>query len=441
MYSSFKLESIPLKDIQLDERNPRIVSQTKLISQKAILSYLYEFEGLEKFIKKIASEGKNLGAERPYVVKSGSGYTVIEGNSRIAAYKVLTGMLTPPKEYTDSVPHISQKLKTSLMNIECSIAPNRDALLPIVANAHFGLGDKSKWGYLGSRKAVYDERQDGKTIAKLAKAFDRTQAQIKELILEYLLYLESLKLDWTVQEKSILLNPSVEFNPPVRFLQTKGHKEKIGIRYDKTNLKIIFDGVEAKKKFKHLLLKLVVNPEKGLGATASYDKVFADYGKTRSTTKGKPVKDEKQSGVTFDRKKNAAKSSFAPKPGTLFAYPVTIANRLVVQLMEEAKELNYKRFPAASTFLLRNIVEAILKHIIDLQKANQASRSLDLENSINLCISAGVSLGVNDKKTLKEFKENHLNYLNLGVHGNLIPNADRLIAARDCIDVFVKKNV
>jgi len=92
MYSGFKYESIPLKDIALDDRNPRIVTQAKLSSHDERLAYLFEYEDLERFIKKISSEGKNVGAERPYVVKTGSRYTVIEGNTRIAAYKVLTGL-------------------------------------------------------------------------------------------------------------------------------------------------------------------------------------------------------------------------------------------------------------------------------------------------------------------------------------------------------------
>jgi hypothetical protein len=74
MFAGFRFESVPLKEIALDDRNPRIVSQTPLSSQSEIISYLYENEELEGFIKKIASEGKNIGAERPYIVKKGSGY-------------------------------------------------------------------------------------------------------------------------------------------------------------------------------------------------------------------------------------------------------------------------------------------------------------------------------------------------------------------------------
>lgn len=443
MFGSFKYDSVPLKDIALDERNPRIVSLTRLSSQNEILEYLYEHEHLEAFIRKIASEGKNLGAERPYVIKSDPGFIVVEGNTRIAAYKVLAGLLKPPQEYANSVPHISNEAKNSLLNIDCSIAPNRDALMPIMASAHFGMGDKSKWGYLGSRKAVYDEWKLGKSLAKLAKLFNVTQGDIKELIFEYQLYLKAIGLTWTRKEKDILLKPSVAFNPPVRFLQTSGHKEKIGIALDGANLKIKF-AKNAEKKFKHLIKKLVINPQKGLGATASYDAVFADYlsPSDKNGTAGSASNRGGRSaiGTAGNTTKKTPKSTRLG-PDALFSYSTTINNGLIKQLMIEAKDINSKKFPAAATFLLRNIVEAILKHIVEEQKANRSGKTLDLESCLNMCASDQVKLPATDRKVLGEFKKHHLQYLNLGAHGNLIPNRDRVLGARDTIDQFVKKYV
>jgi hypothetical protein len=457
MFAGFKYESVPLKDIALDDRNPRIVSQTPLSSQSEILSYLYENEELESFVKKIASEGKNLGAERPYVVKKGSGYVVIEGNTRIATYKLLTGLVKPPSDHAGTVPHISDAAKKNLQNIDCSIAPDRDALMPIMASAHFGTGDKSKWGYLGSRKAVYDEWKSGKTLPKLAKLFNVTQGEIKELILEYQLYLKALTLPWTHKEKDILSKPNLAFNPPVRFLQTSGHKDKMGVSYDNANLKVLL-AKDADKKFKHLLNKLVINPVKGLGATATYDAVFADYGTVASKSKGGSSKSGGStgggstgggggaggggsSGGGTGASGGSSTSGGAAKPGTLFAYPVKTNSGLIKQLMKEAKDLKCSKFPASATFLLRNIVEAILKHIIDDQKANKSGKTLDLEGCLNLCATQLVNLPVTDKKILSEFRKDHLSFLNLGAHGNLIPHETRVMQARDTIDQFVKKHV
>ena len=454
MFAGFKYETLPLKDIALDEKNPRIVSQKPLKTQNEILAYFYENEDLEAFIKKIASEGKNPGAERPYVIKKGAGYIVIEGNTRIAAYKILTGLLTPPKEYAGSVPHISDTAKANLTTVDCSVAPDRDALMPIMASAHFGTGDKSRWGYLGSRKAVYDEWKAGKNLAKLSKLFKVSQGEIKELILEYQLYLKALSLSWTTAEKAALLKPNLAFNPPVRFLQTSGHKDKIGISYDTTNLKVVFES-GADKKFKHLIKKLVITPSKGLGATATYAAVFEDYNDTTTaTTKGAKKSGGAPStaahsagtGASPSRSSSAAgglspastKASPAKKGG-LFSYPATVNNGLVKQLMTEAEDIRCHKLPASAAFLLRNIVEAILKHIIEDQKANKTGAKLDLEGCLNLCASAAVSLPATDKKVLGEFKKDHLLFLNLGTHGNIIPNEARVLQARDTIDQFVKK--
>ncbi len=127
MYAGFKPIELPLNLIDLDDENPRIVSQTPLTTQGAILAYLYEHEELEDFIKRIASEGHNVGAERPYVIKKGSRYVVIEGNTRVAAYKVLTGLITPPKNHAETVPNVSEALKKALSTVSCTLAPDRDS--------------------------------------------------------------------------------------------------------------------------------------------------------------------------------------------------------------------------------------------------------------------------------------------------------------------------
>ncbi|MHB0953326.1 MAG: hypothetical protein ACYC10_15545 [Allorhizobium sp.] len=467
MFAKFKYETIPLSEIILDPRNPRIVSQERFEGQEDILKYFFENEDLLDFIKKIANEGRNIGAERPYLIKQGDSYVAIEGNTRIAAYKVLTGLAKPPKEYESLIPDVSDAVREKLLHIESSIAPSRDDLLSIMANAHFGEGDKSKWGYLGSRKAVFDEWAGGRTIPKIAKAFGLTQAAITDLILEYKLYLKALELDWSTAERAVLQKPSLAFNPPVRFLQGSGHKEKIGIEYDRTNLEIVFTKADTASKFKHLIKKLVVAPQRGLGAVASYDDVFADYlpkvgaesaragtGSEQSDdrTQGPREGDAAGKGEAGEKAENDAAGAEggdtdtddAPrkfKPNVLFSYDVRKNNKLLHQLMKEGNRLNCKSFPAAGTFLLRNIVEATLRDIIDQSSANQSGSQLDLGQCLSICQGKNVTLSSSDRKILKEFMNNHLEYLNLGAHGTLIPNFHRLIAARDCIDQFIKRNV
>lgn len=434
MFDKFEYKTVELSSIKLDVRNPRLVTRQPLNSETEIVEYLFQHESLADFMSKIAQEGRNIGAERPYLVPDGDNYIVIEGNTRIAAYKLITGSLEPPAKFAGKVPAVSPKLKNSLLTIESSIAPSRDDLLPIMANAHFGLGDKSKWGYLGSRKAVYDEWSSGKKVAQIAAAFGRRKGQIRDLILEYSLYLKSLSFEWSEEAREILEDPSVEFNPPVRFLQGQGHKEKVGLVLDRENLKIVYTTPEAAARLQHLLNKLVIHPTKGLGATASFDAVFADF---------KPPPKEPPKGGPDKTSPDDSDKNPAPKlkNGALFNYPVTLHNNLLIQMGKEAAKLNCNTYPAAGTFLLRSFLESILQHLIDEQGANPDGKMLSLETSLNLCTSKSVTLHGDDKKILAEFRKTHLDYVNLGAHGSIVPNATRLFAARDCLDQFVKRNI
>lgn len=453
MFSKFQYEPLPLGNISLDDKNPRIVVQTPLTSQEAILAYLFEHEDLATFIRRIAHAGKNKGAERPYVVKKGTKYVVVEGNSRIAAYKVLAGLMKPPAAYGSQLPDVSDDLKSSLLVVDCTIAPNRDALLPIMADSHFGVGDKSKWGYLGSRKALHDEHASGKTIAQLGRAFGVSQADIVDYLLEYQLYLDSLKLNWAASEKARLLDPRVQFNPPVRFLQTKGHKELIGVTYDRANLKVVFADQEARRKFQHLIKKLVVNPQTGLGATATYLDAFKDYKPLQSGSSagsgGSGAAQTNSTGTTTSTtpatqgSTSSGAATGGPKlgAGALFNYQVKLQNNLLKQLMKEASTINAKKLPSAATFLLRNLLESLLKHLIDQSNANPQKNQLSLETALTICKGTGVPLGLDEKKVLKDFERNHLDYLNLGSHGNIVPHPDRVFQIRDSIDQFIRKNI
>lgn len=342
--------------------------------------------------------------------------------------------------------------------------------MPIMARAHFGLGDKSKWRYLGSRKAVYEEWVQGKSIKSLADTFNRTQGSIRELLIEYLLYLEALQLSWTVAEKEELLRPKLEFNPPVRFLQTIGHKEQVGVELDRLNLKIKFLNSEAKDKLKHLIRRTVLE-NNGPSATASYSEVFSDYnseqegvgssGKKTSGTNsasnqnetssedgashggGATPSDQSSNSEPMNSDKKDASSSAGSntvKPNKLFSYELKRQDLALRQLMKEAKGLNIKSYPGAGTALLRGIIEVILKLIVEEKKLNSSGTFLALETAVGLIMSKG-GLQKDDLSIIKEFNKSHLSYLNLSTHATVVPNYDRLIMVRDCVDSFVKRNI
>lgn len=465
MYEKFKYERIALSRIKLDDRNPRIVTPEKPKSEADILAYFFEHEDLAAFLKMISIEGRNPGAERPYVLKDGKDYVVVEGNTRIATYKLLTGQSTAPKPHTASVPLIDATIKDELLSVDVTIAPNRDALMTIMARAHFGRGDKNRWGYLGSRKAVYDDWKAGKGIGTLSGVFGRSQGSIRDLLLEYMMYLEALKLDWTSAEKEALLRPSLEFNPPVRFLQTTGHRQLVGIEMDKTNLEIGFSDSDGKNKLKHLIKRTVIE-DGGPSATASYSEVFSNYvspstgsgageqaggagsgGKGDGTESGGGTADpgggdggDGAQGSQGGQGGGSGGSGQPLKANALFSYPVTRHDLTLTQLMKEARSLNTKTYPAAGSALLRSLLEVTLKLIVEYKNLNPMGKLLDLEGALGFVIGQG-KMPQDDVKVLKEFQKSHLAYINLSTHATVVPNFERLMMVRDTVDAFVKRNV
>ncbi len=88
-------------------------------------------------------------------------------------------------------------------------------------------------------------------------------------------------------------------------------------------------------------------------------------------------------------------------------------------------------------------MEVLLKDVIHQAAVGRGTaKKQGLEETINACMALQKNaISAEDRKILGEFKKNHLNYLNLGTHGNLKPNADRLRDVRDCLVQFIKRNI
>lgn len=457
MFKDFQYRSVPLSHIKLDSQNPRVISEKPLASERELLEYLYDNEDLAKFVQKISRETKNPAAERPYVVKEGDHYTVVEGNSRIAAYKVLTGQLDPPKDHDEPLPKMDADDIEQLLTVDVAIAPNRERLMPILAELHFGRGDKSGWTFLSSRKTIAAEFAKHKKVDKVARIFKCSPSEILGFLLEWSLYQEALKLPWTPAEREALLKPRLEFNPPIRFFQTSGHTEKVGIVFDRANSKIEFKDEEARRKFRHLILKLVINRSKGLTATSKYDEVFADYvpvpssggssgqsGSSSGTPGGSSSGDPSGGASGGQGGPSAGSGGGSPgsnplKPGRLFDLKPSGADALLDQLLKEARSLDCKRHPGAGTALFRTILEAITKRIVDNHSLDPRGKVNSLEDALTCIIGASAPLTGTEKKLLGDFRRHHLDYLNLTLHANRRPDFSRLESAVGSVIEFVRK--
>lgn len=461
MFKDFQYKSIPLDRIRLDPQNPRIVTEIPLKDEHELVEYLVENEDLISFIHKIAQNGKNPGAERPYVIREDDHYIVVEGNSRIASYKILAGMIPPPDELLGRVPKLNENEIESLLSVDVQIAPNRERLMPILAELHFGRGDRQFWTFLSSRKAIADEYARIKKVDRVARTFNCKPSEIQDYLVEWELYTQSLAFDWSDTERSVLRKPRLEFNPPIRFLQTKGHPDLVGIKLDKHNLRVEFRDQEARNKFRHLISKLVINRSPGLTATSKFADVFSDYVPLRKRLI-EPVDIETSSDPQSERflppsDAQGDTTEFTPdsgsldtgrttpkvaplKPGCLFNITVSEPHSLLEQLFREAKTLNCEKFPAAGTALLRVILEAITKNLVQKFGIDPEFKVDSLETAVTALVGARGGVSTADKAVLKDFRKHHLDHLNLSLHANKRPDYVRLQSANHSIVEFIRRN-
>jgi hypothetical protein len=452
----FAIANIETKNIDLDLENPRIVGE-RASNQDEVLAYFFMHEKLSEMLAKIAANGVNPAAELPYLIRNGDRHTVIEGNTRMAAYKLLAGSLKAPKEYKHLVPNVSEAIKAACSKVRCAIAADRDELKPIQAEAHFGLGAKEPWSYLGKRQQLYTDWKSGYSIDQLASIYSEKQAGIRSYLVQYSLYLACLSLPWSPSESEALKQPSLEFNPPVRFFDTRAHRESVGIEYDMLACEVKVVAEDALDKLKHLITKLVLEKRNGLTATSSYSEVFDSYVSPASSDGDKgnnseTPKSDNSSGNEESTTSNedtppqsqqppeTSATSTPPKSYRLFNYTIKKESELLRQLMKEASKLNCKQYPASGTALLRAILECVLKLHIDDNNYNTDGKKLDLERAVNTCI-AHKDMDDGIKRALRVIKREDLDFLNCALHGNVKPGWSRLETARNHADEVVRKLV
>lgn len=109
----FKSKKIDPREINLDKNNPRF-SLFNFKSEKDVIDYLFEYEGIKPLALQIIKNGYITLGERLVVLESEKNdkkiYTVLEGNRRVAALKII---FTDKKRFSTS-----DRKKIDSLNIE-----------------------------------------------------------------------------------------------------------------------------------------------------------------------------------------------------------------------------------------------------------------------------------------------------------------------------------
>jgi len=140
------IEWIPFGRLHLDDENPRLPEGLKGASQSEILSFLLEQGALEELAQSyldngffrheplivVQERGKKRGKKR-----GKDGYTVVEGNRRLAALKILHDSPEADDAGFFGIHPSSAQLK-ALDEIPCFLIPDRDQIHAYIGFRHIG---------------------------------------------------------------------------------------------------------------------------------------------------------------------------------------------------------------------------------------------------------------------------------------------------------------
>jgi hypothetical protein len=183
---------IPFQNLKLDDKNPRLPKSMAKKSEKDIINYFLSDASLVELMLAI---GKNdfFEGEQLLVIKSSDNYyTVIEGNRRLSAVKLLHDP-SIAKHYRSKVEKVIQQSEFFPELIPCLVFSDKDQILKYLGFRHI-TGIKS-WKLLekaryvtGLKNDFYSKQSLPSASREIAKMIGSRQDYVLRILTGYYLY-------------------------------------------------------------------------------------------------------------------------------------------------------------------------------------------------------------------------------------------------------------
>ncbi len=219
---------VPTLEIALDDENPRLDPFSRS-SQDAIVQYLIENEGVIPLAKQISSFKGLFPQERVILIPGSAGYTVIEGNRRITACKLLLKPhLSVHSHWEKEIPIIDDITRSNIEFIPATIAATRAIADEVVASLHLN-GGKLDWTDIGQIRFTESRVLMGRSIDELARDLSVTGETIRQLLSRGKAYRAIQGLGWKSHERDILWDFRIDIQPLMRICFSPLIKKHFGV--------------------------------------------------------------------------------------------------------------------------------------------------------------------------------------------------------------------
>ncbi|WAA66736.1 ParB N-terminal domain-containing protein [Microbacterium oxydans] len=192
------LEYLPVAELLLDTRNPRLVT-SGTPTQEKLMRLLYETESLDELAASFADNG--YFAEEPLVVvPDESGWVVVEGNRRLTTLKILLSSKARASLGIKDWPELTPAQRSALELVPCVKYEKREDVFPFLGFRHI-TGPK-KWAPFQRARFIAQLIDDGKDLSEIEDLVGDTGQTVKKLYQDYVVF-EQVKKDLDLPERPI----------------------------------------------------------------------------------------------------------------------------------------------------------------------------------------------------------------------------------------------
>lgn len=282
MTSQLNISHIDLNLLRLDKQNPRLPQSfpEEARSPQAIINWLLTDASIIELMLAIGQNGFFIGEALLVIESDGGGYTVVEGNRRLASLMLLDS----PELATIHTQKIQAVLQETIQRpseIPCIIFPSKDEIQRYLGYRHVtgvkSWGVEAKARYLHSLLPSLSSNTFSEQCSELAKNIGSRSDYVKKLLVSYKVY-EVIK-DQGFYNIPGLDDSSFYFNYIVESLKRENIREFIGIDLNTETPEINLDSDNLKELMDWFFRKNVNQRSRVLGNSSDVgmlDEVLSD---------------------------------------------------------------------------------------------------------------------------------------------------------------------
>ena len=395
-YEKWPNKLLSPNSIELDPENPRLPGLDHNSTQPAIIKEMFEAGKVREMIRSIGKAGY-FPDQRVVVIRkpgSSSKFVVLEGNRRVCACKALRKPSIVPEQHRRFVSKwadLAEPVMASLEKIPVVIAPSRAAALHLIVSRHLNQAPVRPWSRFAQGKFAINALEAGEDMEFVSHETGLTPAAIKNTIQEARLFDLFLGLDWSDEERTVLLDNLDTF--PIetlsRVLKSPATRERIGpVEFNKDGwLEFKWDPETTSQFLKRLVYdsmpQFIKEPDHNgkkkptlNTRTTNSQNEIADY-LDRLPEEVKPTKRGEGTSAkdlvdTKDKEKGRLEQTSEAKakpvrprrkrPGPALQADIecNLTNDKVRGLLDELQTIKPDDFPIATALLLRSLLEVSL---------------------------------------------------------------------------------